>query len=853
VIRFVSKLLLLFLLFSFLNLPLTNSLYLDTETSRSNTFTAACWGAPSTPSLVSPANNYLAKIGSGWLEHPLVDWSDSHSVCPNSPPLYYIYESYRDSGLHNLAYRSSPLFASQIPAPNTPEGTYWWRVKACDAPDNCSDWSEVWQITVDRTPPSTPTLSITGSYTKSVEETIQNGSFESGLSGWTSTGDVAVLGADTIQYPDITVNPYSGDSMVRLGVPEGQPPCEGAMGICDIARPVWENRLMGTFESGAKSLSLAYNFFSRDYPNFDDPGFAVKLNGQEIYRLSAFSVNPNAYTDGFARQTGWSEFYYDLSNLDTGENSLVLYSGNNRSDDMVQSWTYVDKITTYFVSAPLHATYSFHGGDNSSGSGLAYYRYQLDSNDWLNIGAGDTFMVTTPGTHTIRYFSVDNAGNESVQKPLVKIVVDGTAPSAVTDLTAQSPTANTATLYWTAPGNDGTSGRASTYDLRYSLSPIDSSNFATAIKLSVPSPQNSGIGESFIVGGLNPSATYYFALKTADEAPNWSELSNLVTAVTSSGYSINPGDIVINEIHWIEGSNPETLLELHNTTNRTLTDLSQLNLVSHGLPIQNFAGTTLSPYGYLLLSTSDSLTTNLLPSVTIDIPNSNLSFSRTSLDLILEWNSTPIDFAWDPAIPVTEGLVDSTPGSEKYYSLERVSDTTQSGDNPLSWYPCIDSSTSSEFFISITGLEFHGTPRSQNRSVNEPFGGSNLSRPTPTPSLVSTPTPTPIPFQPSLTYSASTHRLNLTISNIPQNISQNPLNSLSYEIIYTSSSGEQGIAGTLNSSEISPPSLNRQFYLGTCSDNGICTPSLGVGSSFSLSLTTLINGITASQSHLFEF
>src|SRR5690242_17292972 len=39
-------------------------------------------------------------------------------------------------------------------------------------------------------------------------------------------------------------------------------------------------------------------------------------------------------------------------------------------------------------------------------------------------------------------------------------------------------TATAATLTWTAPGDDANTGQASSYDLRYSTSPITASNFS---------------------------------------------------------------------------------------------------------------------------------------------------------------------------------------------------------------------------------------------------------------------------------------------------------------------------------------------------------------------------------------
>jgi len=111
---------------------------------------------------------------------------------------------------------------------------------------------------------------------------------------------------------------------------------------------------------------------------------------------------------------------------------------------------------------------------------------------------------------------------------------DTTPPANVTDLAVGETTTNSINLTWTAPGDDGNSGTASEYDIRYSTSQINESSWASANQCAdEPPPQVAGSPETFTVTGLSPNTTYYFALKTADEVPNWSGLSNVVGGTTS--------------------------------------------------------------------------------------------------------------------------------------------------------------------------------------------------------------------------------------------------------------------------------------------------------------------------------
>lgn len=113
--------------------------------------------------------------------------------------------------------------------------------------------------------------------------------------------------------------------------------------------------------------------------------------------------------------------------------------------------------------------------------------------------------------------------------------LDTTPPAPIADLAAEAVTLSSVELSWTAPGGDGLSGVASRYDLRYSTTTITAGNWASATPVSgEPPPQSAGRAESFTVTGLAASTTYYFAIKTEDEAANRSEVSNVATATTDS-------------------------------------------------------------------------------------------------------------------------------------------------------------------------------------------------------------------------------------------------------------------------------------------------------------------------------
>ena len=115
---------------------------------------------------------------------------------------------------------------------------------------------------------------------------------------------------------------------------------------------------------------------------------------------------------------------------------------------------------------------------------------------------------------------------------------DTVPPSAVATLEVSSVGRTIVSLRWDAPGDDDDIGQATTYDVRYSDRTINESNWNSSAVLSEePTPDVAGSGERFHVQELESGTTYFFALKAADEVPNWSGLSNVVSTTTKRNES----------------------------------------------------------------------------------------------------------------------------------------------------------------------------------------------------------------------------------------------------------------------------------------------------------------------------
>lgn len=96
--------------------------------------------------------------------------------------------------------------------------------------------------------------------------------------------------------------------------------------------------------------------------------------------------------------------------------------------------------------------------------------------------------------------------------------MDPSAPSVATDLEALEIESNRAMLYWTAPGDDGTVGRAASYEVRFRVGePVTEANFADATILeAIPAPEESGTLQSMAIERLLFDTEYSIGIRATD-------------------------------------------------------------------------------------------------------------------------------------------------------------------------------------------------------------------------------------------------------------------------------------------------------------------------------------------------
>jgi hypothetical protein len=153
-------------------------------------------------------------------------------------------------------------------------------------------------------------------------------------------------------------------------------------------------------------------------------------------------------------------------------------------------------------------------------------------------GATDSLRVGGLAPLTTYYFmirSADEVPNWSGYSNLAVKTTSGdlTPPAAVADLSVTSATGTSLALRWTAPGDDGSTGTASSYDIRYSTSAITNANWATATQAAgEPAPAAAGTVQTFTLTGLSGSQIYYVAIRATDDRSNVAALSNVASGTT---------------------------------------------------------------------------------------------------------------------------------------------------------------------------------------------------------------------------------------------------------------------------------------------------------------------------------
>lgn len=135
------------------------------------------------------------------------------------------------------------------------------------------------------------------------------------------------------------------------------------------------------------------------------------------------------------------------------------------------------------------------------------------------VAAFSDLSINQEGTD---YQLVASAAGLTAATSAVFSITDNLAP-AVAVISAVPVSDSSVRVSWTAVGDDGTLGTASSYDLRYATTDITTeAEFNAATPVSTSAPQAPGSSEAAVVTGLDLRVDHYFVLKVQDGAGNFS-------------------------------------------------------------------------------------------------------------------------------------------------------------------------------------------------------------------------------------------------------------------------------------------------------------------------------------------
>ncbi len=378
-----------------------------------------------------------------------------------------------------------------------PSGELYFAIRSLDAADNISDLSNIatGEATTDITAPATITDLTTGT----------PGNITVPLS-WTAPGDNGMEGQATryeIRYALFEINSVNWETAIEF---------EQVM----VPHPAGSSEMKTL--TGLLPETVYY--------------FAVKAV-DEVNNYSDISNSASATTEALA---------------DTGAPAAITDLAAEINDpEIVLSWT---------------AT----GDDGNTGTAseyeMRYAQAEITSVNWSDAdqitglpfpaeaGNIEDFSINYLSPGITWYFALiarDEAENSSElsNNAMAIIPLDEIPPAVITDLTA-TVQEEMILLNWTAPGDNGSQGIASSYDLRYSTELINDNNWDSADVIPSPSPSNAGEVESVELSDLEFNTTFYFAVKAEDDAGNISALSNVCDAIIEVEIDETPPAAITN-------------------------------------------------------------------------------------------------------------------------------------------------------------------------------------------------------------------------------------------------------------------------------------------------------------------
>lgn len=372
--------------------------------------------------------------------------------------------------------------------------------------------------------------------------------------------------------------------------------------------------------------------------------------------------NPQEYTvTGLVSD---QKYYFAIKAFDERPNFAQLSNIANgttlESTDNIPPAAVTDLTASALSANTIKLTWSAPGDDGNTGTTTGYdIRYgtsSIDESTWgvankcsnepapQIAGSVENYIVTGIFAGTTYYFALKSFDERPNYASLSNIADaktyssdDDTPPAEITDLKVIETTESSATLTWTAVGDDGNTGMATAYDLRYAKAEILQSNWGGGTKvMDIPTPRSAGEGETFLITGLDTDTSYYFAIKAADEKPNWAPISNsplgrtLGTDLPNLVITLTPTKTTL-----YSGESLTLNVEVLSKVQQQLVDAAAVEFSSDipGLVFSQPTGTT-SQNGDLDVTVT-ALTVTSTTQITINVKTTKAGFKTNNSQLII--------------------------------------------------------------------------------------------------------------------------------------------------------------------------------------------------------------------------
>jgi len=314
-----------------------------------------------------------------------------------------------------------------------------------------------------------------------------------------------------------------------------------------------------TFEGTLFKLFYSERNSRGEMDIFVDDNFVATINANNPVAawqkawLPPSTLDPGTHAVKVVHKSG------NLIDIDAIEINPVPPPGTGKYDDANSGWKYTGSWSTWTGTGPYNNTFHYSGVVDSfatfdfEGTRFRLIYAERSSRGEMDIFVDDNFVTTinannpvatwqktwtlpsdlSAGYHTVKV--LHKSGNIIDIDAIEIFTPEFVPPSAINNLVAKTGTADGQVLLtWNAPGDDGTSGTASTYLVRYAdneiLTEADWGN-ATSVTSGLPTPQPYNSPESMTVSDLLPGHTYFFAVRAQDESLNLGDLSNSPSAM----------------------------------------------------------------------------------------------------------------------------------------------------------------------------------------------------------------------------------------------------------------------------------------------------------------------------------